>query len=316
MSRNGAGTYTLVAGNPVVTGSVISSTWANNTLNDIATALTTSIAYDGQTTIVANLPMAGFKLTGLGAGNATGNSLRYEQLFSTAGINLLGAINDTISTVASATAPDIWTANGNVINYTGTVTATGFAAAPQAGTRRTLICAGAAVFTAGANMLIDGTASASNFTAKAGDKIDVIAFTTTQFYLCPRPIVALPTAFKVINTTFDMTSATGTFAITGVGFKPRRVDIMAGFTAGSSSGCECTGWSDGTNESSNFNIIATPGSRGVVTSQMGTLSQGGTGNQTLSIATGGSFDVDGCTIRNVKTSSPTGTVNLALYFSR
>jgi len=35
------GTYSLYStGNPVVTGTTISSTWANNTLNDIATALT------------------------------------------------------------------------------------------------------------------------------------------------------------------------------------------------------------------------------------------------------------------------------------
>ena len=41
------GTYSLASGNPVVTGTTISSTWANNTLNDIATALTavgTSVA--------------------------------------------------------------------------------------------------------------------------------------------------------------------------------------------------------------------------------------------------------------------------------
>lgn len=34
------GTYSLVSGNPVVTGTTISSTWANNTLDDIADALT------------------------------------------------------------------------------------------------------------------------------------------------------------------------------------------------------------------------------------------------------------------------------------
>jgi hypothetical protein len=63
MARNGSGTYTLPAGNPVVTGSTISSTWANNTLGDIGTALTGSIAKDGQTTPTANLPMGGFAHT-------------------------------------------------------------------------------------------------------------------------------------------------------------------------------------------------------------------------------------------------------------
>jgi hypothetical protein len=55
MSRNGSGTYNLPAGNPVVTGTVISSTWANNTLADMATAITGSIAADGQTPITGAL---------------------------------------------------------------------------------------------------------------------------------------------------------------------------------------------------------------------------------------------------------------------
>jgi hypothetical protein len=57
MSRNGSGTYSLPAGNPVVTGTTISSTWANNTLTDIANALTGSLAADGQTTASGNLNM-------------------------------------------------------------------------------------------------------------------------------------------------------------------------------------------------------------------------------------------------------------------
>lgn len=69
MARNGSGTYSLPAGNPVTTGTTISSTWANNTLSDISTALTASIAYDGQTVPIANLPMGGNKHTGVG--NAT-----------------------------------------------------------------------------------------------------------------------------------------------------------------------------------------------------------------------------------------------------
>ena len=39
MSRNGSGTYTLPVGNPVVSGTTITSAWANSTLTDIATAL-------------------------------------------------------------------------------------------------------------------------------------------------------------------------------------------------------------------------------------------------------------------------------------
>lgn len=66
MPRNGSGSFGLVAGNPVVPSTVISSTWANNTLNDIASGLTQSLANDGQTTPVANLPMATFRHTNVG----------------------------------------------------------------------------------------------------------------------------------------------------------------------------------------------------------------------------------------------------------
>ena len=55
MSRNGSGTYTLPAGNPVVSGTTIASTWANTTLSDIANAITNSIASDGQTVITGAL---------------------------------------------------------------------------------------------------------------------------------------------------------------------------------------------------------------------------------------------------------------------
>ena len=63
MSRNGSGTYTLPVGNPVVTGTTISSTWANTTLTDIASALTGSLAADGQTTATGNLNMGTNKIT-------------------------------------------------------------------------------------------------------------------------------------------------------------------------------------------------------------------------------------------------------------
>jgi hypothetical protein len=47
MPRNGSGVYTLPAGNPVVSGTVIESTWANTTLNDLANEMTNSLARNG-----------------------------------------------------------------------------------------------------------------------------------------------------------------------------------------------------------------------------------------------------------------------------
>lgn len=48
MPRNSAGTYTLPAGNPVVTGTLIESNWANTTLSDLASSMTGSLARNGE----------------------------------------------------------------------------------------------------------------------------------------------------------------------------------------------------------------------------------------------------------------------------
>lgn len=66
MPRNGSGTYALPVGNPVVTGTTISSTWANNTLTDIANTLTGSLAADGQTTASGNLNMGTNRIVNVG----------------------------------------------------------------------------------------------------------------------------------------------------------------------------------------------------------------------------------------------------------
>jgi uncharacterized protein YaiE (UPF0345 family) len=47
MPRNTSGVYTLPAGNPVTTRTIIESSWANNTLSDIATEITESLARNG-----------------------------------------------------------------------------------------------------------------------------------------------------------------------------------------------------------------------------------------------------------------------------
>lgn len=94
MSRNGNGTYNLPAGNPVSSGSVITSTWANTTLSDIATALTGSIAADGQTPVTGNLNMAGNKVSNLGAGTLSTDAANLAQVTSSVAITG-GSINGT-----------------------------------------------------------------------------------------------------------------------------------------------------------------------------------------------------------------------------
>lgn len=80
MSRNGTGTYNLPAGNPVVTGTTISSVAFNNTMSDMANALTGSVASDGQTPMTGQLDMNSNKIVNLAAGTTTGNAVEYAQL--------------------------------------------------------------------------------------------------------------------------------------------------------------------------------------------------------------------------------------------
>ena len=79
MSRNGSGVYSLPAGNPVVTGTTIASSWANNTMNDLAAALTDSVAADGQTPMTGNLDLNTHKIVNLVAGTASGDAIEFAQ---------------------------------------------------------------------------------------------------------------------------------------------------------------------------------------------------------------------------------------------
>jgi len=65
MARNGSGTYSLPAGNPVASGTVISSSTNNTTQSDIATALTNSVCRNGEAPFTADQPMGDNKITGL-----------------------------------------------------------------------------------------------------------------------------------------------------------------------------------------------------------------------------------------------------------
>lgn len=79
--------------NPAVDNTDISTTdWAA-ILADLSTALSTTITKDGQTTPTANIPLGGYKITGLGAATTAGDALSYG------GAVVLGA-----STITSASA--------------------------------------------------------------------------------------------------------------------------------------------------------------------------------------------------------------------
>lgn len=76
-SRNSSGTYSLPAGNPVTTGTTITSTWANSTLSDISTELTSSLDRNGKGSMLAALKLYGGTLAapGLSFSSETGSGL-------------------------------------------------------------------------------------------------------------------------------------------------------------------------------------------------------------------------------------------------
>jgi hypothetical protein len=81
MPYNGSGSFTPPGADfPAVASTLIESTKFNNVVNDIATGLSTAITKDGQTTVTANIPFGGNRITGLGAASANGDAIRYEQV--------------------------------------------------------------------------------------------------------------------------------------------------------------------------------------------------------------------------------------------
>lgn len=102
MARDGSGNYSLPSGNPVVNGTNVSSTVHNTTMTDVATALTASIAKDGQTAATANLPMGTFAHTNVGDSTAR-NMYGATGQIQDNDFNVLGSVSGTNTIVGSLT---------------------------------------------------------------------------------------------------------------------------------------------------------------------------------------------------------------------
>lgn len=112
MPRSGSGTYSLPSGNPVVTGTTIEATWANNTLSDIATAMTDSLSRSGQGGMTAAFRAAD------GTSSVPGVSFSNE---TTTGLYRAGSADMRLS--VTTTQVQQWLSTGSAIS--GTFSASG-----------------------------------------------------------------------------------------------------------------------------------------------------------------------------------------------
>lgn len=100
MARDGAGNFSLPYPD-FVAGTTIESAQVDANNSDIATAITASIAKDGQTVPTANLPMGGFKHTGVAVASSLTDYARADQVIG----SVLDYAIDTGSATAYAIAP-------------------------------------------------------------------------------------------------------------------------------------------------------------------------------------------------------------------
>jgi hypothetical protein len=173
-------------------------------LNDLVDAISQSVSKDGQTTMTGDLPMGGFKLTGLGAGTGTGQTLTFEQLFS----------QGTEADIASAATTDIGLQNSNFLRITGNTTISSFGTNYRG--PRFLRFAGAVTLTNSSTLILPGGA---DFTTSAGNVLVAIPKATAGvadgWYIVSLPAdlstyVTLTGTQTLTNKTLTSPTLTGT----------------------------------------------------------------------------------------------------------
>jgi len=235
MSYNGSGTFVInTAGQPVVSGTVISSTYFNALTADLGTGLSTAITKDGQTTATARIPFAqgisstlvtdasstttGSIITAGGVGIAkalfvgtTSNFAGASTFGSTityGGITLTGAVTGTGKMVLDNT-PTL------VTPILGVATATSInkLAVTAPATSATLAVAdGASLVTAGAFSLTLTSTAATNVTLPTTGTLATLAGSetfTNKILTSPAITNAFVTTIRE-TITISATAATGT----------------------------------------------------------------------------------------------------------
>lgn len=101
-----SGVYSRVSGTPYVYDTDIDEVVVNSEMDDIATALTQSIARDGQTTITSNIPFNNNKITGLAAGTARTDAASLATIQDGTGV-YVGTVGGTSDVITLTPSPAI-----------------------------------------------------------------------------------------------------------------------------------------------------------------------------------------------------------------
>ena len=164
MSFNGSGVFNInTAGQPVVTGTTISSTTFNNLTADLATGLTTTLTKDGQSTPTANIGLGTYKIVNLGAGTVASDAARLDQVQGGAATfitvtgtdTLTGTVSPALSAYATGNQFSFLVANTNTGAVTINVDGIGSKAITRTGT--TALVAGDMVAGQAVEIIYDGT---------------------------------------------------------------------------------------------------------------------------------------------------------------
>ncbi len=229
MPRSSGGTYTLYTpGNPVVPSTVISSTWANNTLTDLATAMTDSLSRSGDGAMLAPLQLVDGNASGPGLtwGTETSSGLYREASnqfsFSISGSKKLGmtttalswqaasdaslSVLNTLNSITGAFATD----NTNTRVTLGATTNHGLALLTNALARLTISNAGAVAIPG----TLDVTGTLTGTTVAASTAITIagtsVRDATNLFTTGTVPAARLPSSFA------GLANPTGTIGLTAV----------------------------------------------------------------------------------------------------
>lgn len=229
--------------------------------------------------------------------------------FDTTNNIFIPPIGGGTATVASSSTVDLGATQQSVVTISGTTTITSFGSSMLPGQTKLVVASGAWQLTYNGTSMILNT-GAANYTAAAGDVFRVTCVSSGNYRVTISPLNGTTPGgalHKVIATTYDISTASGTQSITGVGFKPKMARIIAGLNASASISW---GMDDGVtprcwyNTTTSFTVGNDVNAINITT---------GAGSAQAYVS---SFDADGCTLTWTKTGSPTGTAALNIEFSR